>query len=52
MHVGTDGFNATALSRVEAGGQQAVQAVLCAVLCEAEHLAVDEIGEDRVELLG
>jgi hypothetical protein len=51
MHVGADGFDRRALPPVQARGQQSSQAGLGAIRREAEHLAVNEIREHRVELL-
>jgi hypothetical protein len=51
MHVGADGFDGCALARIEARGQQLGQAALGAFRHEAEHFAVNEIREHRVELL-
>ena len=43
VHVGADGLDSRALSRIEARGQQPRQAALGAVRREAEHLTVDDI---------
>src|SRR4051812_31210486 len=51
MHVGTDGVDRGALPCIETRRQQASQARLRPILRQADHLAVHQVREHRVELL-